>query len=267
LNNKTTGKNTSRLALAMLVILGAACSQESAPVSSEAGETGETGDSVNVAALEARVAQLREKADRIRSGNDIKRLQRAFGYYFDEGLWDEMTALFSDDATIEYARDGVYFGKERIREYFHAMGNGQSGLQEGELNEHFQLMPVITLSEDGNSAKGRWRDIILKGQYGEWAWWGEGPYENEYVRENGVWKISKLHWFQTIMVTYEEGWGLSDDVNNGIYVSDILPPDAPMTIEYEPWPQTFLPPFSFENPVATYVPETATSQESGEGAQ
>ena len=220
-----------------------------------------------ISALQARVDNLRVEAERIRSSNDIKRLQRAFGFYFDEGLWDEMVDLFSDDASIEYARDGVYMGKERIREYLYALGNGKQGLPEGELNEHMQLMPIISLSEDGQSAKGRWRDIILKGQFSEWAWWGEGPFENEYVKEDGVWKISKLHWFQTIMVPYEGGWAQNADVNDGIYVSDTIPPDAPMSIEYDPWPETFLPPFHFPNPVEKFVPSPEFAAQLEEAAQ
>jgi hypothetical protein len=89
----------------------------------------------------------------------------------------------------------------------------------------------------------------MAGQLGTSAVWGEGPYENEYVKEDGVWKIDKLHWFQTFIAPYEGGWARNVDPTGGKHVSDRLPPDAPTSIDYEPWPGTFLPPFHFENPV------------------
>jgi len=202
-----------------------------------------------------RIKVLKSRAQRIKDSNDIKRLQRIFGYYFDRGLWDEMKDLFSDNATLEYARDGVYKGKEKIGEYFYALGGNKPGLREGQLNEHFQLMPVITLSDDGLTAKGRWRDLSLQGQYGKAAFWGEGPYENEYVKEDGVWKIGKLCWYQTVLVPYEGGWTKNEDANQGIYVSGILKPDIPYNKEFGYWPETFLPPFHFNNPVAKYKEE------------
>lgn len=235
--------------LAVLLIVGCSDTSDSQP-EDIAQEPAALQESAELQAMRSRLESLQDEVERVRDSNDIKRLQRAFGYYMDKGLWNEVVDLFAEDATLEYARDGLYRGKDRIREYFQHMGNGQQGLRHGELNEHFQLMPVITLSEDGNSARGRWRDLILKGEYGEYAWWGEGPFENEYVKEEGVWKIGKLHWFQTVMVPYEGGWTENEDVNQGIYVSDLLPPDEPPTIPYEPWPETFLPPFHFENPVA-----------------
>ena len=209
-------------------------------------------DEKQISEYRERIKVLKTKVQRIKDCNDIKRLQRIFGYYFDRGLWDEMADLFSENATLEYARDGVYTGKEKIRKYFYAFGGNKSGLREGQLNEHFQLMPVITLSDDGLTAKGRWRDLSLQGQYGKEAFWGEGPYENEYIREDGVWKISKLCWYQTILVSYEGGWAKNKDANQGIYVSKTLKPDMPLKKDYGYWPETFLPPFHFSNPVAKY---------------
>lgn len=185
----------------------------------------------------------------VQDSNDIKRLQRAYGYYLDHARWDDVVELFADDASLEIGLDGVYLGRERIREYFDVLGGGRTGLSEGELNEHMQLMPVVTIAPDGRSAKGRWRDIIMAGQYGDHAVWGEGPFENEYVKENGVWKISKLHWFQTMLVPFEGGWHLNEDYNGAKWVSDRLPPDQPTSFPYEAWPGTFLPPFHFPNPV------------------
>ena len=112
-------------------------------------------------------------------------MQHAYGYYVDRALWDDVAALFADDGTIEIGLDGVYVGKERVREYLHALGGGRAGLVDGELNEHLQVMPVITVAADGRTAKARWRAITLTGELGGEAFWGEGPYENEYVKDGG----------------------------------------------------------------------------------
>ena len=153
-------------------------------------------------------------------------------------MWDEMADLFTDDGSVEIALDGVYVGKGRIREYFYRLGGGQRGLKKGQLNDHLEVQPVITVAPDGLTAKGRWRAMIMAGQFGESAFWGDGPYEVEYAKRNGVWKIAKLHWYQTFMVPYEGGWSKNKDVNGGIYVSKEFPPDRPPTERYGVWPRS-----------------------------
>jgi len=214
-----------------------------------AAQTANAVEDARVAELERQVEALERRKALIEDSNAIKRLQRAYGYYVDQALWDEAGDLFADNGAIEIGLDGVYSGKERVREYLYALGDGDAGLSEGELNEHMQLMPVVTVAPDGMSARARWRGLNMTGRLGEDALWGEGPYENEYVKEDGVWKIGKLHWFQSILVPYEGGWARHEDVNGGKHVSDRLPPDAPPSVEYETWPATFLPPFHFDNPV------------------
>lgn len=223
-------------------------------------------EQAEIAVLRSQLEVLKAQTQRVKDSNDIKRLQRAYGYYMDEALWEEVADLFSEHASIEIARDGVYQGQDRIREYLYQFGGGQSGLVEGQLREQYQLMPVVTLSDDGMSAKARWRTVMLVGQFGESALWGEGPYENEYVKEDGIWKISKLLWFQSIMVDYEGGWAANEDANGGIYVSNQLPPDAPPTSNYGTWPETYLPAFHFSNPVGTYLPDALVNElnEAGE---
>jgi hypothetical protein len=228
--------NNSRaglLVLSLLILTASGCG---------GANSGSSGLQSQIQVLEARKALIQD-------ANDIKRLQRAYGYYVDEALWDEVADLFSEDGSVEYGLDGVYIGKERIRDYLYALGNGQSGLSEGQLNDHLQLMPVVTVARDGMSAQGRWRGLILSGQLGESALWGEGPYENEYVKEDGVWKIQNLHWYQSMLVPYDEGWQNNPDPTSGILVSGNLPPDQPPTVEYETWPATYLPAFHFPNPV------------------
>ena len=87
---------------------------------------------------------------------------------------------------------------------------------DGRLNEHLQVMPVVTLAPDGLSAKARWRAIALEGDFGRDAFWGEGPYENAYVKDGGVWKIKTLHWYQALYVPYDGGWQTNPDPTRGL---------------------------------------------------
>jgi hypothetical protein len=195
----------------------------------------------SVAALQARVTALRDI-------EDIKRLQRAYGYYVDVAQWDQVAQLFAANATLEIGLDGVYRGRQRIHQYFLALGGGHTGLASGQVNQYLQLMPVINLAPDGLTAKGTWRALILAGQAGKGAWWGEGPYENEYVKEGGVWKISALHWYQTLMTPYGQGgWARNPDVNGGHYAPASLPADAPPTEQYKVWPGAHVPHFHFKD--------------------
>lgn len=234
-------RHCGRGALAALVLGLAGCGGESA------GERGV--DAARAAELRAEIEALERRRARLEDVSAIKRLQRQYGYYVDAGRWDAAADLFAADGSIEIARDGVYVGRDRVREYLHAFGEGRVGLAEGQLNERMQLMPVVTVAPDGRTARARWRGLVMAGRHGRQALWGEGPYENEYVKRDGVWKIRRLHWFQTFVVPYEGGWVENVDANDGIYVSDELPPDEPPSFEYAPWPNTFLPPFHFDNPV------------------
>jgi hypothetical protein len=206
-----------------------------------------------IAALEAKIESLEQRKARVEDVNAIEQLQHAYGYYIDRGLWDEAANLFADSGTIEIGLDGVYVGRARVREYLYARGAGKHGLVDGELNEHLQVMPVITVAPDGNTAKARWRAITLTGELGGDAFWGEGPYENEYVNERGVWKIKALHWYQALHVPYAGGWQTNPDPTGAKFVSATLPPDRPPSVEYKTWPETYVPPFSFPNPVGKYV--------------
>jgi hypothetical protein len=244
-------KAIARMAAAASILITACIHPMSTP------STVATGDlAKRVDALEARKSLLED-------ANAVKRLQRAYGYYLDRGLWDEAANLFAADATIEIGLDGVYVGQKRVREYLHALGGGRKGLAPGQLNEHMQLMPFVSVAADGLTARATWRDVILSGQLGKGATWGEGPYVNEYVKDRGVWKIQSLHWYQTLVIPYSGGWAKNTDVNGGKYVSDHLPPDRPPSEQYRTWPGGYLPPFTFDRP---QPPENASAPTAAAGS-
>jgi hypothetical protein len=186
---------------------------------------------------------------RIEARDAVENLQAAYGYYVDEGLWDEAALLFTDNATYEVEQRGVYRGRARVRA---ALGlKGSPGPQPGVLGIEMQLQPIIHVSEDGRSAKARWRTLEMKGVHGKSGQWGEGVYENEYVLENGAWKISKLHYYLTFRADYDKGWTEGPLPIEG--VSKDLPPDSPPTEVYGSLPDVYLPPYHYANPVSHAV--------------
>ncbi|HTR00734.1 MAG TPA: nuclear transport factor 2 family protein, partial [Candidatus Acidoferrum sp.] len=237
-----------RLLLTLTLLATAACSRTADKAAATAATNGEAAD---LAVLQRQLQDLQARTERVKDISAIKTLQRAYGYYMEKGLWDEAANLFADASTLELARDGVYAGKEHIRQYFYALGNGKQGLQQGQLDEQLLVMPVITLGDDGKSAKGRWRDIRLVGQFGQHAEWGEGPFENEYVKDKGVWKFGKVKWQQAILVPYVGGWAKNEDYNKGLWAAGKLMPDMPPTDDHGWWPEVWLLPFHFTNPVAS----------------
>src|SRR3954452_3357157 len=84
---------------------------------------------VKVTALQAKLQQLQHEADLAADPSAIKTLQRAYGYYHDQKMWDSMADLFAADGTIEMSQDGVYVGQNRVRQYLNSLGGG-AGLKE-----------------------------------------------------------------------------------------------------------------------------------------
>ena len=201
--------------------------------------------------LDAEIAALTERVERLEGSRAVRKLQRAFGYYVDRGLWGDAADLFADDGTIEIGVDGVYVGRERIREYLRRLHGGQEGLIYGQLNEWVTLQPAITVAADGESATARWRDLGMLGQYKQHAEWRDGIYENAYVREGGVWKIKSLRLYVNFLAPYERGWARLAP-GEGVVQSEAskaFPPDRPPSSTPAPFPETQVPPFQARNPV------------------
>jgi hypothetical protein len=196
--------------------------------------------------LEAKLASLQREVNLIEDRKSIERLQQLWAHYVSEGMATEAAALFSSSpvASIEYAQQGVYLGKARIEAFLKA---GGARLQPGELRETPVMQAVIHVAADGVTAKGRWRSLVMTGIHGQDGVWQEGPYENEYVKEKGVWRISRLHWYMTVNGSYDKGWHRQSFPITGPLRD--LPPDQPPSVVYQSFPSFFLPPFHFLHPV------------------
>lgn len=195
--------------------------------------------------LEARADAEELKLARQASLRAVENLQAMFGYYFDKGKWTEAANLFTDDGTWEFGQYGVYQGKQSIARGMTVMG--PEGLETGLLNNFPMLQPVIHVNEDNSKAWGRFRSDVMLARNGK-GQWGGGLYENEYVNDNGTWKISKQHYWVTFWGDYDKGW-TGEGVIPVAKASTAVPPDAPPTTVYDSFPNTYIVPFHYNNPV------------------
>lgn len=212
--------------------------------------------SARVTALRERIAWLDAQTTRVEDITQIQRLQRAFGYYLDKGYFGEAASLFADDGRVQYGVDGVYVGRERIRELFTRHGHGSMnagpGLPFGRFNMHMQLQPMITVAEDDKTAQGRWREWALLGEYKVAIYWGDAVLENDYVKEDGVWKVREMRYYTNFVAPYEGGWASLDPVQGNwtTEVGKAFPADAPSPVSYRRFPAVYVPPFHYARDIS-----------------
>ena len=151
------------------------------------------GADVDLSALQQRVDRLEALTQRVEAVSAIKRLQHAYGHYSELGLWHDFADLFADTGIGYYTQGAL--DREGIRALFlKEVGGGRLGLADGRIYPHISMQPVVTLAADGQSGKGRWHIMAMLGGYGRSASWAGGVYENQYVLENGVWKIKEVRY-------------------------------------------------------------------------
>jgi SnoaL-like domain len=194
-----------------------------------------------VVAFEARLAAVEDNLA-------ITRLQNQYGYYIDNRMWRELADLFTDDAPeMEIGQRGAYVGKDRIHIFLHdVLGQGRWGLLKDEIIHHIQLQMVITVAGDRRTAKARSRALVHGNSppgSGKMLM-AEGLYENDYVREDGAWKIKRLWWVPTY---YFEVAGFDAAVFDSGPPSSDFPPDAPSFPRDEALGRRF-PPFHYNHP-------------------
>ncbi|NBB52821.1 nuclear transport factor 2 family protein [Rhizobium sp. CRIBSB] len=152
------------------------------------------------------VAIAAAEIDRAGALRAAKTLQYAYAQFGEYGLWTDMGSLFSREGALVIG-DREIVGPAAISAYLRTeIGQGRDGLPAGAVNTQLMMAPVITLSADGETARGRWQELTLRGRMGGTADWSGGMQVNDYVREDGVWKIARMHVIPQFAGSYETGW-------------------------------------------------------------
>jgi len=147
--------------------------------------------------------ELARDVERVESVREVKDVQRAYAHLAQFGLWDEVAALFAEDATVRWADDGVV-GREAIARWL--AERGAAAGRPGALHTEVVEQPLVNLSVDGSTAACRWNGMRFLGDGAGEARIEAGIHENTYVREGGRWRIACLHFHPLYEGDYATGW-------------------------------------------------------------
>ena len=102
---------------------------------------------MNLEELEARVKTLEDI-------EEVKKLQRSYGYYLEHGMVEEIIDLFADDPDggFWHAGTGMYRGKEGVRNFFG--GYCRSSQSTEFIAQLIQLSGIVDVDPNGKTAKG-----------------------------------------------------------------------------------------------------------------
>ncbi len=199
-------------------------------------------DSAQLKALEKQLNTLGDRITRLQDVTDIEIVQNAYGYYVDKAQWRSLSDLFDDNATLEIGGKGIFTGKARVFEYM-TVGLGPIGPRDNSLIDHQQFQCLPTVHEDGVTGEARCIAFVMSS-----GGWGHVYYEDDYVKENGVWKFRKLHAPFNMYSGYKLGWVDSTTINT--YPEKFAPwPDLPPSVLYLTYPSYYIEPFHYPNPV------------------
>ena len=173
--------------------------------------------------LETKVKTLAETVKkleaRLQAQEDIeaiKKLQRAYGYYLEHWQEEEIVELFSHspEVSLEINDTGFFKGWEAIKQSFNFADHYTAyGVKKAPGEFLHILMPtagIVDLDPDGKTAKGRWYGFFLGAMprpVETKALIGCGIWENEYIKEDGIWKFKKLFWNDIFCSPIRRGLG------------------------------------------------------------
>lgn len=183
--------------------------------------------------------------------HEIEKLQRAYGYYLEHWMYEEIVDCFSTkpDVVLEFP-EGTYLGKDAVKRYFAFKKEPDPEF----LHHLMQLSPIIDVNPDNQTAKGRWYSfggVAMPMGKGVKQMFVSGIYENEYTKEDGKWKIKKFKWSPMYISLPAEGWVKAErvaalDPNDKLSVPE---PDIPSTGFDSNYPSGYIVPFHYRHPV------------------
>jgi hypothetical protein len=148
---------------------------------------------------------LEERIGILEDIEEIKKVKAKYCYYQDQQRSAEFMDLFTEDAELDFRP--LLAEKMVGKAEFAPLFAKENMVTWERMARHQLTNPIVEV--DGNKATGVWymwgvatliaptKDIAIMEQL---------TYEDEFVKENGKWRISKLRGTTAFMSPYEDGW-------------------------------------------------------------
>jgi hypothetical protein len=143
--------------------------------------------------------EMERRLTRLEDIEEIRQLQSRYVNCLTTTQWDELVDCFTEDGVADL-HTGTARGKKEIEEFF----KGKIAITHIGMEGNFVVHPIISI--EGNKAKASWLlftyfsmphkiqiDPALTAEE-DAPEWMQGYYDMEYLKSNGVWKISLLKW-------------------------------------------------------------------------
>ena len=207
--------------------------------------------------LLARIEAMEAELKRVHAREEIQNLMAHYELLQNQknmSLHPMDFAMETPDVSVTIAARDPFVGPEGVRKLF--CGIYDIPEYEGIMLIHYLCNPYIEVAKDGKTARGLWwspgiETIKPTEDADPESAWCFGAYANDFIKENGVWKIWHMRWFSTIKCPHREGWAeqktyyqtkvphartANADRSYNPYTKDFIQEAIPMApLPYETW--------------------------------
>jgi hypothetical protein len=209
--------------------------------------------------LAAELKKVKKQLQTLLDIEEIERLQKAYGVYLERGQSREVIDCFADGpgVCLDFG-EKRYLGKKGVIRYFSPATPGKDIGENPEFfHEVMQLAPIIDVSPSGKKARGRWNGygvlIIPQGDRVTQSIFS-CIYQNDYVKEKGIWKIQVLR-LSTKYTCHPKDWIVAQDrLATGFKLESLREPEADELVALPAgyrrgYPCSYIMPYRFNHPV------------------
>jgi len=153
-----------------------------------------------ITALRSEVQALRAEVQALKDGEAVKQLRWAYVQAINAGRFSEGSSYFAEDCSYDIGVTGNFTTRKEVERFFSEIMPFASSYTMDLLAN-----PVVEVA--GDIAHGRYFLFSPFTTPAGKAAWAIGLIEDEYVREQGQWKIKKGKVIYHHVVSYHKGWG------------------------------------------------------------
>ena len=225
------------------------------------------------------LAEAKRRLARSAAFDGVANVSAAYGYFLDDSMPRGFAGVLATKGFKMSPFSGFYIGRDRV---IAARVGGETPATRPGISYHWLVQPVVQVSDDGRSARGRFRlfqprtgkEVGKAGAFYGASFWG-GMYHDRYVLEDGVWRIWELTLDEPYItpVAWTDGvWAKSKDPDPNLpkraFKGGNFPPDVPLASlgkreehfaggpgDTLQWPSIMPMWFGYTNPVSGRVPE------------